>query len=93
MDARYSLCRLQILTLIIVRYDLDQTNKELNSTQKEIGKILKVDKKHINGFLIYRQREMQRSYLKRRRNWRKRKSNSNVMKRLLVNHWKRKSEL
>jgi seryl-tRNA synthetase len=36
-----------ILTLVIVRYDLDQTNKELNSTQKEIGKILKVDKSNL----------------------------------------------
>jgi seryl-tRNA synthetase len=33
--------RTKILT-ITVKYDLDQTNKEINSTQKEIGKILKV---------------------------------------------------
>jgi seryl-tRNA synthetase len=32
---------------VIVRYDLDQTNKELNSTKKEIGKILKVDESNL----------------------------------------------
>ena len=33
----------QSVDVWLVRYELDQTNREINSNQKEIGKILKVN--------------------------------------------------
>jgi hypothetical protein len=41
MDARYSQLSDQA-DIGIVKFESDQTNKEINTTQKEIGQILKV---------------------------------------------------
>jgi len=41
---------------MIVQYDLDQVNKDINSTQKEIGKILKVRLNNKNMNANYRRK-------------------------------------
>src|SRR5579859_3590441 len=58
------------LMILAVSYELDTTNKEINSTVKEIGKIMKVRDVYVVVELIGRPRGMLQSYLQRKVSWR-----------------------
>jgi hypothetical protein len=76
MGERYVFLAIE-LSIFTVTYDLDTTNREINSTQKEIGKILKVG--DLRFVAHCRRKEMRRNYLQRRGIWRSGRLPSRLM--------------